>query len=956
MMADITDDASNTPAKPEPVVVVSESLRRKRALNGATAPAAMLPQQETPEAKAAAANLAAGLEYAAAGMAVFPVSAAKKPLTEHGYLDASVDPKVIKAWHRQWAHCEWAWSVPDEILVADVDRKNGRDGYADFQRLFGLHPRDAGTPMATTPSGGLHLFYRASKAYKNVAAIDGTGIDARSGGGYVLLPIRGNGREWLRPYVGATGMLDAPEWFDRIERAPPGTAPPASPLSTDAKVLDRGRFALEQACHAIENAPNGAQEFTLNKRAYTVGGMVARGDIAWEEAREELIAAAKRMPIHGKPWRKLDAKVERALEDGMARPLSPRDSDGDSGFTALDDPADDDEDDEDLLARRMPTIDPKAFYGVLGPLVTATTMRSEATKVGIALQTIAHVSLTMRPFYKPRDDGKAPFNTFNVQLGLSAAGRKGTSAEVPDNHLAPAIMRLARTVEAQLAFVDEDGMIRLDAESAVAAASRKLEWVTRLNDFALIETEMEIETLENESAEATAEIKKLKTTLARTKSPRTMKECKAGIAEAEARIADIVDRIAEAEAYLAEMQAVLKDQSAAVASAQKTHAAAMKALAALPPSGKAPDEPWLSLFASLANGAVTARGISTGEGLVELIRDPGIKAGNHGPVADPGVETKVAFLNLEELGGVLAVSTRPGATLSTMLRTAFDCKPLELINKTSPLRCAQPYVVLAAGCTPAEFMGKLFAKGDTAYSADNGLANRFFCVWVMRDRIEPDPQPTPGLAAMMDAIARNILRVYEVLKPNGPFLSTPIDFSAQAKALYGRWYVENETRAATSANAAKLIKRKVVHMWKIAGVLAMMNGEFEISAGALEAAIAWVDYATATIDVIASTAAERKKMKVLTDDGKKVLEAAKELGADEAPASAYAVRRKTPFDKKRFDAAVASLLRMGPSPITLLDEEYVSGKGVRHTRAVIGLRPMSQPIDFASERNGEDAY
>ena len=57
------------------------------------------------------------------------------------------------------------------------------------------------------------------------------------------------------------------------------------------------------------------QEFTLNKQAYTVGGMVARGDIPWDEAREELIAAAKRMPAYGKPWRKLDAKVERALEE-----------------------------------------------------------------------------------------------------------------------------------------------------------------------------------------------------------------------------------------------------------------------------------------------------------------------------------------------------------------------------------------------------------------------------------------------------------------------------------------------------------------------------------------------------------------------------------------------------------------------------------------------------------------
>ena len=227
------------------------------------------------------------------------------------------------------------------FIVADVDRKDSRDGYADFQRLFGLHPRDAATPMATSPSGGMHVFYRARKAYKNIAAIDGSGIDARSRGGYVLLPTPGNGREWLRPYIGVTSMLDAPEWFDRHKSASrPEQRRQRLPLSTDSEVLDRGRFALEQACHAIENAPNGAQETTLNKEAYTVGGMVARGDIPWAEAREELIAAAKRMPAYGKPWRKLDKKIERALEDGMARPLSPRDNGMDPDFTVIDDNSD----------------------------------------------------------------------------------------------------------------------------------------------------------------------------------------------------------------------------------------------------------------------------------------------------------------------------------------------------------------------------------------------------------------------------------------------------------------------------------------------------------------------------------------------------------------------------------------------------------------------------------------
>ena len=118
-MADAADNNFNdTSDASKPVTIISESLRRKRALNGGAAPAAIIPPQETPEAKAAAANLAAGLEYAAAGMAVFPATAAKIPLTPNGIYDASIDPEAINAWCKQWPYCEWGWALPDDIVVS----------------------------------------------------------------------------------------------------------------------------------------------------------------------------------------------------------------------------------------------------------------------------------------------------------------------------------------------------------------------------------------------------------------------------------------------------------------------------------------------------------------------------------------------------------------------------------------------------------------------------------------------------------------------------------------------------------------------------------------------------------------------------------------------------------------------------------------------------------------------
>ena len=196
---------------------------------------------------------------------------------------------------------------------------------------------------------------------------------------------------------------------------------------------------------------------------------------------------------------------------------------------------------------------------------------------------------------------------------------------------------------------------------------------------------------------------------------------------------------------------------------------------------------------------------------------------------------------------------RPGATLSSVLRTMWDCRKTELVNKNSPTRCKEPYVTMSASITPGELMGRLFDKRDAASSADNGLGNRFLYLWVQRDKLKARPLATPGLDAMMDAIAGNIFSVYETLKPDGAFLSTPIDFSPGAYARYELEYPRIANLKAAGRRAAKLIERLPVYLRKIAAILAVMNGEHEISEGALEAAIAWIEYAAGTVNAIATT-------------------------------------------------------------------------------------------------------
>jgi hypothetical protein len=275
-------------------------------------------------------GLAWALKYAAADMLIFPVNAAKRPLTPHGFKDASSAPVVIEAWLQKWPYCDFGWALPSTIVVIDIDMSAGRNGFEDFRRLAGCDPHEVAAPMATTVSGGLHIFFAASKAYKNAVAIAGTGIDVRSLGGYVVLPAPGNGRTWLRELIGGDGVMvplaAAPVWLDVVVKKPPLVLAPQATLiqpasDSDSSAQKSVRAQLERACAKIVAAPPGAQDSTRHAQCYLVGGLIGRGDLGYEESFEALLAAALAMPAYTDPWRNLETRVACSIEAGMAAPL-----------------------------------------------------------------------------------------------------------------------------------------------------------------------------------------------------------------------------------------------------------------------------------------------------------------------------------------------------------------------------------------------------------------------------------------------------------------------------------------------------------------------------------------------------------------------------------------------------------------------------------------------------------
>jgi hypothetical protein len=64
------------------------------------------------------------------------------------------------------------------------------------------------------------------------------------------------------------------------------------------------------------------QDATRHTQCFFIGGLIARGDLGYEEAFVALLAASRAMPAHREPWRNLEERVARSIEAGMERPLA----------------------------------------------------------------------------------------------------------------------------------------------------------------------------------------------------------------------------------------------------------------------------------------------------------------------------------------------------------------------------------------------------------------------------------------------------------------------------------------------------------------------------------------------------------------------------------------------------------------------------------------------------------
>jgi len=124
----------------------------------------------------------AALRYAERGFPVFPCwENTKKPITEHGFKDATTDIAQIDAWWSENPNFNVAASPHAAgCCVIDIDAPEALD---ELEMIYGVLPA---TFTVRTPSGGTHRWFKGALPPSTGKLVEH--IDTRGIGSYVLLP------------------------------------------------------------------------------------------------------------------------------------------------------------------------------------------------------------------------------------------------------------------------------------------------------------------------------------------------------------------------------------------------------------------------------------------------------------------------------------------------------------------------------------------------------------------------------------------------------------------------------------------------------------------------------------------------------------------------------------------------------------------------------------------------
>jgi hypothetical protein len=278
---------------------------------------------------------------------------------------------------------------------------------------------------------------------------------------------------------------------------------------------------------------------------------------------------------------------------------------------------------------------------------------------------------------------------------------------------------------------------------------------------------------------------------------------------------------------------------------------------------------------------LTVTGLSSGEGLIERIRDEG-----------NGDDQKRLLVIEPEFTSVMARSKREGSTLAAVQRQAWDGRALSVLNRQQ-LKASSSHVAIIGHITPREFRLRL-ADADMT----GGTYNRYLPVFVERTKLLPIP----------DGVKQ------QVKEKLGGLLSAAIDraatvsciqFDYEAKQLWtDELYPELAAADDEDHAEAEFTRRAAPYCLRIAGLLAALDGRSLMGKPDLAAAAALVRYSIASAKYVLDRQARDPRL----DRIRRAIDAAGKAGLTRSAVSGLFSRNLT---KEVLDELLVQLLATG---------------------------------------------
>jgi 3-dehydroquinate dehydratase len=242
---------------------------------------------------------------------ILPCNLEKVALLKDWTNKATCQADIITQWWKSNPNCSIGVACGPEsgIWVLDIDLPDGPNTIKDWENNGLILPQ---TLTQETGSGGTQYFFKWNgKEVRNSSKKLGPGIDVRGDGGYVIVPpsghLSGNNYKWINK----TQPVSAPDWlYELIQK----TKEPASNQCTSSSY---GESALTQEIMKLSRATEGQRNETLNSASYSLGQLIAGGELERERVESMLLGVALGVGLKNK---EANATINSGIIAGMKNP------------------------------------------------------------------------------------------------------------------------------------------------------------------------------------------------------------------------------------------------------------------------------------------------------------------------------------------------------------------------------------------------------------------------------------------------------------------------------------------------------------------------------------------------------------------------------------------------------------------------------------------------------------